>query len=964
MPRKIAFNRYYCGTAERAHGKLMCSQINLQHCKMASAHLYGRLAESNCCYISLIQEPYCPFGKVVGVPPNANCHGGKTGKGPRAVVLTSKSINALTLLQFTDRDCSAVLTESEFGGKTRRIVFCSAYLPYDSTEPPPSSTLVNLVNFCEKEGYGLIIGSDANAHHTAWGSSDCNQRGEQLLEFVMGTDLMIINEGNKPTFETMARKEVLDITLASLNIANQISKWEVSGEYTHSDHKEIQFLVLGKELEQRLPYRNIRKTDWDMYLAKLSSSGRKYGNKETSKDMDVDEQIGNLQRRIYKAFTFSCKATRPKNKQPVPWWSEHLASLHKEVSRLHRIHQRAPNEENLNAFKEARRSFKREVRKAKRESWANYCSSITAMPQAARLNAVLKRGKREPQGTMKRADGTYTSNPEETLDLLLETHFPDDESTDRPEEPPITGVPKEIVDLIVKEDKLEEAFKSFKPFKASGPDGIFPALIQKGMEEIRRELAEIYKKCLTKGYIPQAWRRTRAVFIPKPGKDDYSSPNSYRPISLSSFLLKGLERLVYWYLIEHPLKQAVHHQNQHAYTAGKSTLNALHELVSKIEKAYFNNQSAIAVFLDIEGAFNNAQIGSMIQATLQRDVNPNLSQWIGTLLSTRIVESTQLGKTRSKKVTKGCPQGGILSPLLWNLIVDSLLKKNTGTGVHMQAYADDVALLITGPHISVLGEIIQHNLKSIEKWAVTHKLRFSPKKTEVIAFTRKRVRLPELRLYGEGLAYSKQVKYLGVTLDHKLNWTPHIKMVTQKATMALYRCRRAIGPTWGITPATSKWMYTGIVRPIIQYASMIWCPALNRVQIQNALNKLQRKALVSITSAYPSTPTKAMEVLLNIPPLHIYLEGEATKMASRLRIGKAWRGDKGDIPDQRSHINCANRLLNESKILQAPVDRLAAPKRLHKPPYRVEISTREEACATREKKRNDEIECFTDGSVM
>ena len=61
---------------------------------------------------------------------------------------------------------------------------------------------------------------------------------------------------------------------------------------------------------------------------------------------------------------------------------------------------------------------------------------------------------------------------------------------------------------------------------------------------------------------------------------------------------------------------------------------------------------------------------------------------------------------------------------------------------------------------------------------------------------------------GNTIALSKTVKFLGVTLDDKLNNNTHIDNVTQKATAALMQCKRAVGPMWGLSPKTCKWIYT------------------------------------------------------------------------------------------------------------------------------------------------------------
>jgi len=99
------------------------------------------------------------------------------------------------------------------------------------------------------------------------------------------------------------------------------------------------------------------------------------------------------------------------------------------------------------------------------------------------------------------------------------------------------------------------------------------------------------------------------VFIPKPGRSSYSGPKDYRPISLTPFLLKTLERLVVRYLRDVTLALVPLHSNQHAYQAGKLVETALHQLMEWVEKVHDQQEIALGVFLDIEGAFNPSAWG-------------------------------------------------------------------------------------------------------------------------------------------------------------------------------------------------------------------------------------------------------------------------------------------------------------------------------------------------------------------
>ena len=74
----------------------------------------------------------------------------------------------------------------------------------------------------------------------------------------------------------------------------------------------------------------------------------------------------------------------------------------------------------------------------------------------------------------------------------------------------------------------------------------------------------------------------KVVFIPKQGTSDYASTKAYRPITLSNFNLKALERVIQWYVLENIVSKPLPHQ--HAYTRGLSTETALTTFVNSVEK--------------------------------------------------------------------------------------------------------------------------------------------------------------------------------------------------------------------------------------------------------------------------------------------------------------------------------------------------------------------------------------------
>jgi hypothetical protein len=99
------------------------------------------------------------------------------------------------------------------------MVVCPDYLPHDSEDSPLSKEFEELVFYCETENLHLDMGwGDSNAHHTVWGSTNCNDRRVALVEFLKSTNLEILNQGNDPIFCSGCRLEVIDITLGSFGL--------------------------------------------------------------------------------------------------------------------------------------------------------------------------------------------------------------------------------------------------------------------------------------------------------------------------------------------------------------------------------------------------------------------------------------------------------------------------------------------------------------------------------------------------------------------------------------------------------------------------------------------------------------------------------------------------------------------------------------------------------------------------
>jgi len=129
--------------------------------------------------------------------------------------------------------------------------------------------------------------------------------------------------------------------------------------------------------------------------------------------------------------------------------------------------------------------------------------------------------------------------------------------------------------------------------------------------------------------------------------------------------------------------------------------------------------------------------------------------------------------------TRGCPQAGVLSPLLWSSLVDELLDRLTRRGILCQGYADDIFIIAIGKYEETLCDIIQ---TQYDQRMVQGSL--NPSKTVIVTFTNryKLQRMKAITLSECRKEASKEVKYLGITLDSKLSFKTHVDNTIDKCT--------------------------------------------------------------------------------------------------------------------------------------------------------------------------------------
>ena len=137
------------------------------------------------------------------------------------------------------------------------------------------------------------------------------------------------------------------------------------------------------------------------------------------------------------------------------------------------------------------------------------------------------------------------------------------------------------------------------------------------------------------------------------------------------------------------------------------------------------------------------------------------------------------------------------------------------------------------------------------------------------------------------------------------------------------QCRQIVDKTWAINPSMMKWIYTAMIRPISSYACVSWAGGLNKKYLVRKLTKVQKLACQMISSAFPGTPTGALEILLNITPIEEFLLAEAVRGSYRITVSGLWHDNRvGSFGKTKSHVDVCNEARKFLPLLQMPADRI------------------------------------------
>ncbi|XP_046629480.1 uncharacterized protein LOC124309685 [Neodiprion virginianus] len=754
---------------------------------------------------------------------------------------------------------------------------------------------------------GVILAGDLNSKSRVW-TDRTDRRGRRIEELIEALDMVCLNVNGEHTFERRGWSAVLDVTIATPDVASRISGWTVLEVETLSDHRAIGFRLQGRDeaTGQRPAIQEEGTRKW--ILKKLNEAKLKRCAKEvkTPRKGHPEEMAEELTRSIQGV----CDRVMPRRRhgggrKTVYWWNEEIAagrqrcmrtrrSLQRERKRRARMGEQVP-EDQEDKLREERRALRKLIRASKGRAWDDLIRTID--------DDVWGKPYRIVTGKLRNANAG-PSSMEEALEVCA-TLFPagptlapsgEDEGRYEDQREPVTadGGPLGYAEI-------DRAVRRTRTGKAPGPDGIHPEVIKRIYRVNPTPLGETIKRCLERRYFPRIWKDAELILIPKgtsktDGVEGERKKQGYRPISLLSVLGKTLERVVDTKIKDHLKNRGFLSKNQYGFREGLSTIDAVDRVTTAIRQKTKRKGWVAGVCIDIKNAFGSIPWPEIMEAAATAELPNDLTGILRSYLQDRYIQIRAGGKSVKAQVTRGIPQGSILGPTLWNLAYNKVLSQTYSTDMEITCYADDTLILVEGRTGKETAERASRAAAEVIEQIEKLGLQIAVEKTEVVFFTKKRAPPPEtVQIRGKEIHAAKSMKYLGIILDRKLNYSEHLDMASAKAIRVMNSIGRLMPNIGGPKQARRK-LLARVGESIVMYGAQIWGDETRKETRARKLRVVQRACALRVASAYRTAPNEALTVIAGIQPLEI----TAQKWRRQWTKGGARREMESDqTPKQR-----------------------------------------------------------------
>jgi hypothetical protein len=201
-----------------------------------------------------------------------------------------------------------------------------------------------------------------------------------------------------------------------------------------------------------------------------------------------------------------------------------------------------------------------------------------------------------------------------------------------------------------------------------------------------------------------------------------------------------------------------------------------------------------------------------------------------------------------REVNKGCPQGSCCGPGFWNIQFNSLLNLKFGKRTKAIAFADDLLIAVRAENVQEAENYANIEIGKIN-WAKDNKITFNNQKSKVMVVTgRKRRGKTEVYIYlnNKPLEQINSIKYLGITIDSKLNFREHIISTSKKCTTLIHTLAKSTKLNWGLQQEALSTIYKEAILPLMLYGTPVWIQAMEKNCNRTPYSRVQRPMNIKI----------------------------------------------------------------------------------------------------------------------
>lgn len=345
-----------------------------------------------------------------------------------------------------------------------------------------------------------------------------------------------------------------------------------------------------------------------------------------------------------------------------------------------------------------------------------------------------------------------------------------------------------------------------------------PSYIYKKITDlIKFPITIIFNKSIESGCFPDKLKVAKVIALFKGGEQNKLS--NYRPISLLPWLSKVFERIIHKRMCNFLKKYKLLNESQFGFRKGKSTSDALHNIINSIYNSLNKKESIISVYLDFAKAFDCVDHDILINKLQVYGFRGTELNWFRSYLSNRMQFVHYNGHISThEKVIKGVPQGSVLGPLLFIIFINDIFRISDTPCI--TCFADDSTLVISNKNILQLEISTNIILSKLYRWLCANKLKLNINKTKYTIFSNKKILInPIIKINEQIIERTACTKLLGIDIDQSLNFSKHISKVCSKIAYCSHILTKLKGKT---NIKILKSIYYAFANPIMEYAISIW----------------------------------------------------------------------------------------------------------------------------------------------